>query len=682
MELSAIASGLASFEAICALMDENEVLDIVDAVAQGLGKSYVRNLPAAGRAKNKTSRYYYHVLRDMKENLPHYRWLYGRLKDARSREVFVSLLRYRILPYAQYLKSAFDGDHEQYFAPGIVACAEDEVFVDCGGFIGDTVQSFVRHCPKYRHIYTYEPSAENLARCREAAAAFERVTVRPCGVGKKEETVTFSQTGSSSSFILDNTHPQNVSEVKITSLDADIAEPVSFIKMDVEGFEVDALIGAKRHIRDESPKLAICVYHLPSDIWEIPRLIDAINPDYDFYMRHYNAEQSWETVIYAIPKAPETRPALPEKEHPGVYAVNGYFGFWTNLELTKDCGAVPFLLYKRFGCRAVMLTAPGREYPSLETYTRGMEVDFTADASLQARCRYVEEHASDMDVLLLYGPHPHYFNIVDTYRKYRPDGRVYLSLDPNSLWMDKIRWDEPRFSRFMGQCDVIGSSCRRMQRLLGIKWPWKIEYIPNGFYNFAGCDMGVDIAAKENVILTAGRLGTNQKQTEVLLDAFARAADKIPGWTLRLAGPLKEGFQSRIDAYFEEHPQLRERVTFLGMIDDRERLLAEYKRAKIFALPSECEGGNPNVAAEALFCGCCILAADFDASQDITDGGRCGRVFPIGDSARMAQLFAEVCNDAPLLEEGARAAVECARLVYDYEKIIGRIHYLLFTEGL
>lgn len=86
------------------------------------------------------------------------------------------------------------------------------------------------------------------------------------------------------------------------SLDEDIKEKVTYIKMDVEGFEVPAILGARQHIKNDTPKLAVCVYHIISDIWEVPRLIHNIYSGYRFYVRHYMEHQNWETVLYAVPK--------------------------------------------------------------------------------------------------------------------------------------------------------------------------------------------------------------------------------------------------------------------------------------------------------------------------------------------------------------------------------------------
>ena len=76
---------------------------------------------------------------------------------------------------------------------------------------------------------------------------------------------------------------------------------ITFIKMDIEGSEVPALIGAKNIIQTYHPKLAISIYHRPEDVYEIPNLLLEYNPDYVFFVRHYSICAS-ETVLYAIDK--------------------------------------------------------------------------------------------------------------------------------------------------------------------------------------------------------------------------------------------------------------------------------------------------------------------------------------------------------------------------------------------
>jgi hypothetical protein len=87
----------------------------------------------------------------------------------------------------------------------------------------------------------------------------------------------------------------------VTTLDIKIKEEVSFIKMDIEGWELKALSGCKDHIINDKPKLAIAVYHNSNDFHQIPNYILSLNPDYDLYLRHYT--EGWsETVMYFVPK--------------------------------------------------------------------------------------------------------------------------------------------------------------------------------------------------------------------------------------------------------------------------------------------------------------------------------------------------------------------------------------------
>ncbi len=90
-------------------------------------------------------------------------------------------------------------------------------------------------------------------------------------------------------------------EIEIVSIDEDISEKVTLIKMDIEGAEQEALLGCKRHIQEESPKLLISVYHNNEDIWKIPRMVDEMKQDYHFYLRsNGNQEGPAEIVLFAL----------------------------------------------------------------------------------------------------------------------------------------------------------------------------------------------------------------------------------------------------------------------------------------------------------------------------------------------------------------------------------------------
>lgn len=91
-------------------------------------------------------------------------------------------------------------------------------------------------------------------------------------------------------------------EIEVVSLDEDIAEQVSVIKMDIEGAEKEAILGAKAHIVNEKPKLLISAYHNPEDLFELPKLIDTLRDDYKFYLRFNGHGCLWpcDYVLFAV----------------------------------------------------------------------------------------------------------------------------------------------------------------------------------------------------------------------------------------------------------------------------------------------------------------------------------------------------------------------------------------------
>jgi glycosyltransferase involved in cell wall biosynthesis len=145
-------------------------------------------------------------------------------------------------------------------------------------------------------------------------------------------------------------------------------------------------------------------------------------------------------------------------------------------------------------------------------------------------------------------------------------------------------------------------------------------------------------------------------------------------------GGIEEGFKPYIAAYFDRHPELREKVLFKGAITDKTELYAEYAKAKIFALTSRTEGGPPNVVGEALAHGCYMVTSAVDAAEDITDSGRCGRIFPVGNAQALAEILREICPDQALLRDGFDKATACARTHFDWEFIIKRLHHMLYGE--
>ena len=464
-------------------------------------------------------------------------------------------------------------------------------------------------------------------------------------------------------------------ESQVESL-KDRMETIVFINEESHGSMVSGILKEKESMEKANAHYAICVHQVISDMWVLPMLTKEITEAYSYYIRHYEGEKGEKTIIYMVLPIKIQKKAVKIKN---VVAMAPYERPWSNVELVKDCGLIPYLLYKNHGCRVSMVGAKGGEYPYQEL-VKGMKLEFLEDGKEETKMQYILEHGKEIDCLILRGAYDSNFGVAKTYKAVNPGGRIYVGLDANSHWVDRVWWFRPEFVEFMDLCDYIATSCTAMQKHLSEKWPWKIHCIPNGYYHLSSEPLKkISFEEKENIILTVGRLGTIQKATEILLEAFAQISHRIPEWTLRLVGSVEEDFKQTINSYFEKYPQLKSRVRFIGSLEDRNQLYEEYEKAKIFALPSRLEGGTPNVISEALQAGCVLALTMFDAYEDAIGVDRehregvCGRAAMVDDINGYGDVLLELCMNTDL-SQLSRAAEKRAREFYDMEKIVGGLY--------
>ena len=222
--------------------------------------------------------------------------------DEASRAVYNGILDYR----RTQSMTAYPGiraRHAQYFPPGIVTLTADGAVVDGGGFDGDTFRSFVAHHPRARNpYYAFEPDPANYARLAASGDAYQGQFIPVnAGLGAEEATLPFSDNGRMDSTFIDASAATATLTLPVHTIDRFVPReaPTTFIRMDIEGMEPEALRGAEETIRADAPTLAICVYHRPEHLWEIPSMVREWRPDYRLYLRHYSTNMS-ETVMYAV----------------------------------------------------------------------------------------------------------------------------------------------------------------------------------------------------------------------------------------------------------------------------------------------------------------------------------------------------------------------------------------------
>lgn len=231
-----------------------------------------------------------------------FEWLYQRLGDYRSKKILLNILTYWLKTDKALISSICDKCFSQYYDFDLIHCDDNEVFVDVGAYIGDSLIEYTnmygRDC--YKKIYCYEIVPANVEKIHKNVESFnlKNVEVKSMGVGDKNGILYLAQDGVSS---VNQLSQAGSIEIPTVAIDEDIEGPVTFIKMDIEGAEEQALMGCQKKIKEYHPKLALSAYHNHKDLWKLARIIDETDPTYRFYIRYYGYPLlPTEYVLYAI----------------------------------------------------------------------------------------------------------------------------------------------------------------------------------------------------------------------------------------------------------------------------------------------------------------------------------------------------------------------------------------------
>ena len=229
-----------------------------------------------------------------------YKWLYNRLGDWRSRVILNEVITYWFRFDLDRLWTLQENIFPEYYDVDLISCNSEEVFVDLGAYIGDSTINFIDAFGTYKRIYSYELAPGTYKQLEANLSGIANITLKNKGVGDRNETIYIEDTELE---VGNSIARKGNCPVELVTLDDDIDEPVTCIKMDIEGAEKDALCGARNHIINEKPKLLICAYHIPEDIFDIPRIITDMRDDYKLYLR-YDGKPGliWpcDYVLYAI----------------------------------------------------------------------------------------------------------------------------------------------------------------------------------------------------------------------------------------------------------------------------------------------------------------------------------------------------------------------------------------------
>lgn len=231
------------------------------------------------------------------ENAEKIRAVYDSLADDYSRKVYANILNFKISGKIEYLSAVTTPKPEIY--KKIIRPTLNETYVDLGAYNGDTIRELLEFTHGlYHSIYALEPDRKNFKKLAKSVDGMNHVYAFNAAAWCVDTELPFAAKAGRQSAVTGSSDTL----IAARSVDSILGRrPSTIIKMDVEGFEREAIWGASQNIAHYSPKLMVSLYHRNEDIFELPLLIKSLNPNYKLYIRHQLYIPAWETNLYAVP---------------------------------------------------------------------------------------------------------------------------------------------------------------------------------------------------------------------------------------------------------------------------------------------------------------------------------------------------------------------------------------------
>ncbi len=218
---------------------------------------------------------------------------YSLLADAQSKAVYENVLKFYYSGRIELLDEITTDKSEAF--NNILQLGSNEVYVDLGAYNGDTIDEFLHYSGSgYRKIVALEPNAKNFAKLKAHCEDMSNVELWQLGAYSENTCLVFNDKAGRNSAIADSGVRTQVAAVD--NLLCGLA--ASYVKADVEGADAKVLMGMKNTLKNFKPKLNFSAYHRFEDIFELPLLINKLNPEYKIYLRHHPYIPAWDTNIY------------------------------------------------------------------------------------------------------------------------------------------------------------------------------------------------------------------------------------------------------------------------------------------------------------------------------------------------------------------------------------------------
>lgn len=360
-----------------------------------------------------------------------------------------------------------------------------------------------------------------------------------------------------------------------------------------------------------------------------------------------------------------------------------------NVDLVKDVGQIPYNLSRNHDeIEAVVVSS--------KIDINGANVDKVGDLKIETVKMLKNEALTGLIYLLRNSRKIDWLNVYHSgrqsrmwnkvYKRLNPKGKSYLKLDLDFRSCDAFDNDyieRKRFIEGLEGYDLVSVESEAIYNRIKQYVNRKIEIIGNGYCkssNSISTSSGfVPKEKRDNIFVTAGRLGTEQKATDELMTAFAKSADKH-NWKLIMAGTIEPDFRKFMDDYYAKYPELIGRVVYEGQIEDREKIYALYNSAKVFVLPSRWEG-YPLVIPEAMSCGLRILVSDsVPSAWEAVPNEEFGKITETGNIEGLSDAFCSMALE-DTSDELIEKISEYADRTFSWDIICERLYKHIAENG-
>ncbi|MBQ7999904.1 MAG: FkbM family methyltransferase [Ruminococcus sp.] len=217
------------------------------------------------------------------------------LYDEESKRVLENMVAFQFTGELPYLLSS-ESTRDKALTD-ILQLSNCEDMLDLGAYRGDTVEELIRLTGGYSSVTALEPDRKTYEKLCTYLADKENAQALPCAVWNEEMRLIFTGGGGRQSALSD-TGRYEVEAVTVDSITKN--KRITYVKMDVEGVEKEAIEGMGQLMRTQQPKLSIACYHRTEDLCTLIPLIHSINPQYKIHLRHHPYIPFWDTNLYCI----------------------------------------------------------------------------------------------------------------------------------------------------------------------------------------------------------------------------------------------------------------------------------------------------------------------------------------------------------------------------------------------